>query len=111
MDYIITDEVASPLSLDTLYSEKFAYMPNTFFIGDHAHMFPHLNERVVLDTAAGGAADSVLLVNATNLQPLLETADAVKVRKGWEGGGGLKTGGECRRKTGKRCTHLILNLS
>lgn len=24
------------------YSEKMAYMPHTFFIGDHANMFPHL---------------------------------------------------------------------
>lgn len=42
MDYIITDKVTSPLHLATQYSEKLAYMPHTFFIGDHRYMFPHL---------------------------------------------------------------------
>lgn len=42
MDYIITDRVTSPLNLAEQYSEKLAYMPRTFFIGDHRHMFPHL---------------------------------------------------------------------
>uniref|UniRef100_F6V0M2 UDP-N-acetylglucosamine--peptide N-acetylglucosaminyltransferase 110 kDa subunit n=1 Tax=Ciona intestinalis TaxID=7719 RepID=F6V0M2_CIOIN len=42
MDYIISDAVTSPLELRDQYSEKLAYMPNTFFIGDHAQMFPHL---------------------------------------------------------------------
>ena len=42
MDYIITDRVTSPIELCEQYSEKLAYMPRTFFIGDHANMFPHL---------------------------------------------------------------------
>ena len=42
MDYIITDKVTSPLHLAGQYSEKLAYMPHTFFIGDHRYMFPHL---------------------------------------------------------------------
>ena len=42
MDYIITDHVTSPKQLVEQYSEKLAYMPYTFFIGDHCHMFPHL---------------------------------------------------------------------
>jgi len=42
MDYIVTDRVTSPLQLAEHYSEKLAYMPNTFFIGDHSSMFPHL---------------------------------------------------------------------
>lgn len=42
MDYIITDKETSPLEVAEQYSEKLAYMPNTFFIGDHANMFPHL---------------------------------------------------------------------
>ena len=34
MDYIITDAVTSPLDVvEADYSEKFAYMPRTFFIG------------------------------------------------------------------------------
>lgn len=42
MDYIVTDKETSPLEVAEQYSEKMAYMPNTFFIGDHANMFPHL---------------------------------------------------------------------
>ena len=42
MDYIITDSVTSPPELAEQYTEKLAYMPFTFFIGDHFHMFPHL---------------------------------------------------------------------
>ena len=42
MDYIITDRITSPLHLAEQYSEKLAYMPHTFFIGDHYNMFPHL---------------------------------------------------------------------
>ena len=45
MDYIITDRVTSPYELRSQYSEKLAYMPNTFFIGDHAQMFPHMRVR------------------------------------------------------------------
>ena len=42
MDYIITDQHTSPLHLAEQYSEKLAYMPHTFFVGDHKYMFPHL---------------------------------------------------------------------
>ena len=45
MDYIITDSQTSPMRLAYQYSEKLAYMPNTFFIGDHKQMFPHLKVR------------------------------------------------------------------
>lgn len=48
MDYMITDEVTSPVELDYQYSEKLAFMPTTYFIGDHKQMFPHLSERVIL---------------------------------------------------------------
>ena len=34
MDYIITDKQTSPLELAHQYSEKLAFMPNTFFIGE-----------------------------------------------------------------------------
>jgi protein O-GlcNAc transferase len=34
MDYIITDAQTSPIELAYQYSEKLAYMPNTFFIGE-----------------------------------------------------------------------------
>jgi len=48
MDYLITDEVTCPLELAHQYSEKLAYMPHTFFIGDHRQMFPHLKERLIV---------------------------------------------------------------
>nr|CAD7598908.1 unnamed protein product [Timema genevievae] len=48
MDYLITDEVTSPLELTSQYSEKLAYMPYTYFVGDHKQMFPHLKERVIV---------------------------------------------------------------
>lgn len=55
MDYIITDKTTSPVEFEEHYSEKFAYMPWTYFIGDHKQMFPHLTERLVL-------ADKVFIV-------------------------------------------------
>jgi protein O-GlcNAc transferase len=42
MDYIVTDKFTSPLEFAGHYSEKLAYMPHTFFVGDHRYMFPHL---------------------------------------------------------------------
>lgn len=48
MDYLITDVVTSPLELASQYSEKLAFMPHTYFIGDHKQMFPHLKERLIL---------------------------------------------------------------
>lgn len=42
MDYIVTDKFTSPIKLAEHYSEKLAYMPHTFFVGDHRFMFPHL---------------------------------------------------------------------
>lgn len=81
MDYIITDQVTSPIDLAHAYSEKLAYMPHTFFIGDHAQMLKHLTERVILKEKKDGVADrdTVTVVNATNLEPLLSKAE-VKVR-------------------------------
>ena len=85
MDYIITDEITSPLSLSYQYSEKLAHMPHTFFIGDHANMFRHMTEKVVIvgsqqdDTSKiTTTVDNRSIVNATNLKPILERSD-VKV--------------------------------
>uniref|UniRef100_A0A915B7I1 protein O-GlcNAc transferase n=1 Tax=Parascaris univalens TaxID=6257 RepID=A0A915B7I1_PARUN len=78
MDYIITDSVTSPLELAHAYSEKLAYMPHTFFIGDHAQMLKHLTERVILkeknDTTPLDK-DTITVVNSVNLEPLLSKAD------------------------------------
>ena len=49
MDYIVTDKITSPLRYADHYSEKFAYMPHTFFVGDHKQMFPHLIRDVTVE--------------------------------------------------------------
>jgi protein O-GlcNAc transferase len=38
MDYIVTDTITSPIELAYAYTEKLAYLPHTFFIGDHQQM-------------------------------------------------------------------------
>lgn len=84
MDYLITDEITSPLSLSSQYSEKLAYMPNTFFIGDHANMFRHMTEKAVIvesqpaNNSIITTVDNRSIVNGTNLKPILERSD-VKV--------------------------------
>ena len=89
MDYIITDKQTSPLELASQYSEKLAYMPNTFFIGDHKQMFPHLGERIVMadkDTAdllkGGTIKDNVAVINAVDKAPILEKAEIKQVSYG-----------------------------
>jgi protein O-GlcNAc transferase len=86
MDYIVTDEITSPLSLSSQYSEKLAFMPHTFFIGDHANMFRHMTEKAVIiesqsmtNHPTSSALDNRSIVNGTNLKPILERSD-VKVR-------------------------------
>ncbi|XP_050090150.1 UDP-N-acetylglucosamine--peptide N-acetylglucosaminyltransferase 110 kDa subunit isoform X1 [Anopheles aquasalis] len=83
MDYIVTDAVTSPLSLEAQYSEKLAYMPHTYFIGDHRQMFPHLKERVIVSnkTQNSALADNVAVINATDLSPLVESTDVKTVRE------------------------------
>ena len=84
MDYIITDRVTSPLELASQFSEKLAFMPKTFFVGDHRQMFPHLKERVIIIDKEklnpnAKVADNVALVNGTDLSPILEHPDIRKV--------------------------------
>uniref|UniRef100_A0A1W7RB52 protein O-GlcNAc transferase n=2 Tax=Hadrurus TaxID=88315 RepID=A0A1W7RB52_9SCOR len=86
MDYIITDKVTSPLSLAYQYSEKLAYMPDTFFVGDHKQMFPHLIERAIIDAKDSlnkkhEVPDNVSIVNATDLSPIIEKAEVKKIRE------------------------------
>ncbi|CAH1776946.1 unnamed protein product [Owenia fusiformis] len=80
MDYIITDRITSPLELSEHYSEKLAYMPNTFFIGDHQNMFPHMMERVVIDTPDGNKADNVSVLNTTNLQSIKDNMEMSEIK-------------------------------
>ncbi|CAH0391368.1 unnamed protein product [Bemisia tabaci] len=85
MDYLITDRVTSPLELASQYSEKLAYMPHTFFVGDHRQMFPHLKERLILaekTTIAGKeVADNVAVINATDLSPMIEHTQVKEIRE------------------------------
>ncbi|XP_074603439.1 UDP-N-acetylglucosamine--peptide N-acetylglucosaminyltransferase 110 kDa subunit-like [Brevipalpus obovatus] len=102
MDYLITDAVTSPMELVHQYSEKLAYMPDTFFVGDHKNMFPHLIERVILlETSANGTKkscgsftiptstnqhneippDNVAIVNATDLSPMMEKVEVKKIKE------------------------------
>lgn len=100
MDYIVTDRITSPLHLADQYSEKLAYMPETFFLGDHKQMFPHLIERVILSEcgsireetsiASDGSnkidrivapPDNVSIVNATDLSPIIEKAEIKRIRE------------------------------
>ena len=69
----------------TLCSEQLAFMPNTFFIGDHFRMFPHLSERIIMAdperTANGGiVADNVAVINAVNPDPIREMANITEIK-------------------------------
>lgn len=65
MDYVITDEISCPLSSESDFSEKFAYMPHTYFIGDHRQMFPHLKERHKVKVKENSWNENVALINAS----------------------------------------------
>lgn len=83
MDYIVTDRITSPVHLAQQYSEKLSFMPDTFFVGDHRQMFPHLIERAIIDDKEnhdGDVKDNVSIVNATDLSPIIEKAE-IKVRE------------------------------
>jgi len=82
MDYIMTDKMTSPLDATTgdQYSEKLAYMPQTFFIGDHQQMFPHMKTKAILRTKEKLIErDNILLVNGLDLS-LLMASGTVSVR-------------------------------
>eukprot|EP00064_Thunnus_orientalis_P000964 superscaffoldBa00000058_g965 len=82
MDYIITDKETSPLEVAEQYSEKLAYMPNTFFIGDHANMFPHLKKKAVIDFKSNGHIfDNRIVLNGIDLKAFLDSLPDVKVIK------------------------------
>ena len=74
MDYIMSDAMTSPLEPTTpdQYSEKLAYMPKTFFVGDHKQMFPHmLNKAVLVTKDKQLTRDNIIVVNALDLEPIL----------------------------------------
>lgn len=84
MDYLVTDIVTSPIELAAQYSEKLAYMPHTYFIGDHKQMFPHLCERIILSDILGcnkNVADNVAVINATDLSPIIENSNIKEIKQ------------------------------
>lgn len=64
MDYIITDPISSPLAHEWDYSEKFAYMPETYFIGDHKQMFMHLKNKFIVRFSHKASSSDVAIVNS-----------------------------------------------
>lgn len=65
------------------YSEKLAYMPHTFFIGDHKQMFPHMKQRIIVSTKDESEhllADNVVIINAIDLSPLKKNLDVEETR-------------------------------
>ncbi|XP_064636239.1 UDP-N-acetylglucosamine--peptide N-acetylglucosaminyltransferase 110 kDa subunit-like isoform X2 [Lineus longissimus] len=78
MDYIVTDQNTSPVELADQYSEKLGYMPNTFFVGDHMQMFPHMLERLFIDTKDAQGNDLRIILNATDMKSILEISTVVR---------------------------------
>ncbi|XP_063719129.1 UDP-N-acetylglucosamine--peptide N-acetylglucosaminyltransferase 110 kDa subunit-like [Symsagittifera roscoffensis] len=73
MDYIVTDCVTSPLEgVESDYSEKFAYMPRTFFVGDHRQMFPHLRNKILLEVN-GKCRPTHTIINTHNVSQLMNS--------------------------------------
>ena len=94
MDYIITDKQTSPLSLAAQYSEQLAWMPHTFFIGDHMRMFPHLKERIIMADSKdidGSLQDNVAVINAVDTKPIKDVATLAKVSMESNMGGEVHT--------------------
>ncbi len=84
MDYIITDRHTSPIEVADQYSEKLAFMSNTFFVGDHRQMFPHLDKKAVLDAGKGGVmGDNVAILNGVGLDALVRNYSS-RVRPTWQ---------------------------
>uniref|UniRef100_A0A673XC78 UDP-N-acetylglucosamine--peptide N-acetylglucosaminyltransferase 110 kDa subunit n=1 Tax=Salmo trutta TaxID=8032 RepID=A0A673XC78_SALTR len=82
MDYIVSDKETSPFEVAEQYSEKLAYMPHTFFIGDHANMFPHLKKKAVIDFKSNGHIfDNRIVLNGIDLKAFLDSLPDVKVVK------------------------------
>ena len=77
MDYLISDTVTSPIELNSHYSEKLAYMPHTFFIGDHWNMFPHLLDKVIIESKDGLKKDTIGIINALDVKGFMEKVNAV----------------------------------
>ena len=89
MDYIITDAITSPIELAFQYSEKLAYMPHTFFVGDHSNMFSHLSNKALLDRGnAEKMKDNAAILNGINLmttmRPYVSKVNISRNESQWE---------------------------
>jgi len=83
IDYIITDMVTSPVEFASQYTEKFAYMPHTYFIGDHRQMFPHLCDRIILINKMNGKenmSENVAILNGVDLSPIIENSNIKEMK-------------------------------
>ena len=81
MDYIVTDRITSPLQLADHYSEKLAYMRDTYFVGDHMQMFPHMLNRVLMRFIDGRTGVLVhWTLSGIDLDSIVKLADNVQVR-------------------------------
>ncbi|XP_052793386.1 UDP-N-acetylglucosamine--peptide N-acetylglucosaminyltransferase 110 kDa subunit-like isoform X2 [Mya arenaria] len=80
MDYIVTDSFTSPIELENQYTEKLAYMPDTFFIGDHRHMFPHMLEKIMVRGEEGDEfSDNNIVLNGIDLVDIKSHTSVKKV--------------------------------
>jgi len=83
IDYIITDMVTSPVEFASQYTEKFAYMPQTYFIGDHRQMFPHMCDRIILINRMHGKenmSENVVILNGIDLSPIIENSNIKEMK-------------------------------
>lgn len=69
MDYVITDEISSPVSTEMDFTEKFAFMPYTYFVGDHKQMFPHLKTyyNAVTDDKNSSVSNTAIINCSNNI--------------------------------------------
>jgi len=84
MDYIITDSVTSPIELELLYSEKLAYMPHTYLIGDHKQMFPQLCERIILCDQVDceeDVVDNLVVLNGIDLSSIYKSTKIKEITR------------------------------
>ena len=80
MDYIVTDHITSPVELAEQYSEKLAFMRDTFFIGDHQHMFPHMTDRVLLRIVDSNSGSKYhWIFSGVDLESVKQLATVVEV--------------------------------
>lgn len=83
IDYMLTDEISSPKCTDLDFSEKFAFMPYTYFVGDHKQMFPHLKTHYKAITLNGNASyQNIALINcveSTNIKKLLKVTEKIEM--------------------------------